>query len=69
MKKIEKIDETRNFSRNLLDQIKYNDLMSEKYKKVCKCLDYVEHFLILASKVVVFQFLHLLHYFVFLLVV
>ena len=43
--------------------------MGEKYKKVCKCLDYVEQLLILASKVVVFQFLHLLHYFVFLLVV
>ena len=31
--------------------MKYNDLMSEKYKKTCKYLNYVEHLLILASKV------------------
>ena len=35
-----KIDETRNY---LFDEIKHNDLMSEKYKKACKHLNYVEH--------------------------
>ena len=30
---------------------KYNDLMSEKYKKTCKYLNYVEYLLILASTV------------------
>ena len=42
------IDETRNY---LLDEIKHNELMSEKYKKTCKYLNYVEHLLILASTV------------------
>ena len=46
--RLRKIDETRNF---LLDEIKQNDLMSEKYKKTCKYLKYVEHFLILTSAV------------------
>ena len=45
------IDETR----NLLDEMKHDDLMSEKHKKTCKCLNYVERFqccmLILASAV------------------
>ena len=36
--------------------------MSEKYKKTCMYLNYVEHLLILASTVMVaFQFLDLLH--------
>ena len=35
----------------VLDEIKHNDLMSEKYKKTCKYLNYVEQLLILASKV------------------
>ena len=42
------IDETRNC---LLDEIKHNDLMSEKYKKTCKDLNYIEHLLILASTI------------------
>ena len=42
------IDETRN---HLLDEIKHNDLMSEKYKKTCKYLNYVEHLIILPSTV------------------
>ena len=46
--RLRKIDETRNY---LLDQIKYNDLLSEKYKKTCKYLNYVEHLLILVSTV------------------
>ena len=40
--RLKKIDETRN---NLLEDIKHNDLMSEKYKKTCKYLNYVEHLL------------------------
>ena len=43
-----KIDETRNY---LLDEIKHNDLISEKYKQACKYLNDVEHLLILASTI------------------
>ena len=43
-----KTDETRNY---LLDEIKHNDLISEKYKQTCKCLNDVEHLLILASTI------------------
>ena len=46
--RLRKIDETRN---DLLEEIKHNDLMSEKYKKTCKYLNYVEHLLILASTI------------------
>ena len=34
---------------HLLVEIKHNDLMSEKHKKKCRYLKYVEHLLILAS--------------------
>ena len=43
-----KIDETRNY---LLEEINHNDLMSEKYKKTCKYLNYVKPLLILVSAV------------------
>ena len=44
-----KTDETRNY---LLDEIKQNDFMNEKYKKTCKYLNYVENlFIIVASAV------------------
>ena len=46
--RLRKIDETRNY---LLDERKHNDLISEKYKKTCKYLNYVENLLILASTV------------------
>ena len=46
--RLRKIDETRNY---LLDEIKHNDLMSERYRKTCKYLNYVENVLILASTV------------------
>ena len=46
--RLRKIDETRNY---LLDEIKHNDLMSEKYKKTYKYLNYVENLLILVSTV------------------
>ena len=43
-----KTDETRNY---LLDEIKHNDSISEKYKQTCKNLNDVEHLLILASTI------------------
>ena len=46
--RLRKIDETKNY---LLDEIKHNDVMSEKYKKTYKYLNYVEHLLILVSTV------------------
>ena len=46
--RLKKIDETGNY---LLEEIKHNDLMREKYKKTCTYLNYVEHFLNLASTV------------------
>ena len=46
--RLRKIDETGNY---LLDEIKHNNLMSEKYDKTCKNLNYVEHLLMQASKV------------------
>ena len=45
---LRKINETRNY---ILDKTKHNDLMSEKFKKTCKYLNYIEHVLILASTV------------------
>ena len=47
--RFKKIDETRNY---LLDEIKHNDLMSAKYKKTFKYLNYVENLLILVSTVI-----------------
>ena len=46
--RLRKIDERRNY---ILDEIKHNDLMSEKCKKTFKYLNYVEHLLFLASTV------------------
>ena len=46
--RLKKNNETKNY---LLDEIKSNDLMNEKYKKACKYLNYVEHLLILVSTV------------------
>ena len=46
--RLRKLDETRNY---LLDERKHNDLISDKYKKTCKYLNYVEHLLILSSTV------------------
>ena len=44
--RFKKIDKTINY---LLEEIKHNDLISEKYKKTCKYLNYVEDLLILVS--------------------
>ena len=40
------VDERRNY---LIEKINHNDLMSKKYKKRCKHLDYVQHLLLLVS--------------------
>ena len=57
--RLRKIDEARNY---LLDEIKYNGLMSEKCKKTFKYLNCFDHLLTLASKLLVaFHFLRLLH--------
>ena len=40
--------ETRNY---WIEEIKKNELMSTKHKKVCTTLSYIEHFLILASTI------------------
>ena len=45
---LKNIDETRNY---LLEEIKQNELMGKKHKKVCTTLNYIEHFLILASTI------------------
>ena len=42
--RIREIDETINYP---LDKLKLHHLMSEKYKKTCKYLNYVEHLLML----------------------
>ena len=44
--RLRNIGETRNC---LIEEIKQNELMSKKHKKVCTTLHYVEHFLIWAS--------------------
>ena len=46
--RLRKIDKTKNYR---LDELKHNDLISEKYKRTCKYLNYVEYFLILVSTV------------------
>ena len=47
--KKKKKNETRNY---LSEEINHNDLISEKYKKICKYLNFVEHLLILISTVI-----------------
>ena len=46
--RIKNIDETRNY---FLEEIKQNELISKKHKKVCKTLNYTEQFFILASTI------------------
>ena len=45
---LKNIDETRNY---FVEEIKQNELMCNKHKKVCATLNYIEHFLILGSVV------------------
>ena len=42
------LDETRNY---LIKEINRNELMSKKHKKACTTLNYIDHFLILASTI------------------
>ena len=42
------INEARNY---FLQEIKQNELMSKKHKKFCATLNYIEHFLLLASTI------------------
>ena len=63
--RLKNINKTRNY---LLEEIKQNELMSRKHKKVCTTVIYIDHFLILASTLLnVFQFLLMLLCLVFLL--
>ena len=46
--RLKDIDEIRNY---FLEEIKQNELMSKKHKKVCTTLNHVGHFLVLASTI------------------
>ena len=46
--RLKNIDETRNY---LLEEIKQNELLSRNHKKICTTLNYIEHFLNLASTI------------------
>ena len=46
--RLKNIDERRNY---FLEEIEENELMSRKHKKVSTTLNYIEHFLILASTI------------------
>ena len=46
--KLKNKDETRNY---FLEEIEQNELMSKKHKNICTTLNYIEHFLILASAI------------------
>ena len=46
--RLKNIDKTRNYA---IEEINWNELISKKHKKVCRTLNYIEHFLILASTI------------------
>ena len=46
--RLKHLDEIRNY---FLEEKKQNELMSRNHKKVCTTLNYIEHFLVLASKI------------------
>ena len=46
--RLKNINKTRNY---FLEEIEQDELMSRKHKKVCTTLNYIEHFLILASAI------------------
>ena len=46
--RLKNIDDTRNY---FLEEIKQNELMSRKHKKICTTLNYIKDFLILASTI------------------
>ena len=46
--RLKNIDETRDY---FLKEVEQNELMNKKHKKACTTLNYIEHFLILASTI------------------
>ena len=46
--RLKNIDETRNY---FIKEINQNELMTKKYKKVCRILNYIEHLFLLTSTV------------------
>ena len=46
--RLKNIDETKNY---FFEEIKQNELMSRKHKKICITLNCIKHFLILASTI------------------
>ena len=46
--RLKNLDETRNY---FFEETKQNELMSKKHEKFCTTLNYIEHFLILASAI------------------
>ena len=46
--RLKNIDETRNY---FIEDMKQNELLLKKHKKVCTTLNYIEHFLILSSTI------------------
>ena len=46
--RLKNLNERRNY---FVEDIDQNELMTKKHKKVCTTLNYIEHFLILASVV------------------
>ena len=46
--RLKNVDETRNY---FLEKVEQNELTSRKHRKVCTTLNYIEHFLILASAI------------------
>ena len=49
--RLKKIAEASNY---VLQEINYSDLMSEKYKKTSKYLNYIQHLIVLASTIASF---------------
>ena len=45
--RLKNIDETRNF----IEEIKQNNLISKKHKKICRVLSYIEHLITLVFTV------------------
>ena len=46
--RLKNINETRNY---FIKEINQNELMTKKYKKVCRILNYIEHLFLLTSTV------------------
>ena len=50
---LKEIDKTRNY---FIDKIKQINVIIKKHKKICMILNYIEHLLLLASRITVFSF-------------